>query len=429
MASKPRPARNRGGGLILSSGMTLKNEDSLLYPLIESSDEEAEEGSELDPSAADIANLDAISNSSSVSGKSDEDTAYSTESSAASYASVKVQQTKFQKIKTAAVYIGLTGGVAASALACIASPVVMVFVMAGVCVANAPYSAFKEHRIVKLPALRSLNNRLREAANNLESEIDVLSDEIDTLEPEVSRVKDIEADLRAIAEEQKFNVDKLVDLVKENERILEQMKDNLRHRIMQDILRIVVMSDTNNDGVYNKVECKMLVLKIRMTLQEVRAKSLTVSCVSRHPQHNSYNSRKYGVEFDENKASLLAVRPTLFCVSNLSCRSKVYGASNEKSDCVASAAYESNGSSKEDDDSSVDSDSDDIYDMFHVDLGGSEGIDGDLTGLGRSMSGSSAGSANGTRLSLSFAKKSSEKRPSASPRKRRPSSGRRHQLA
>lgn len=89
---------------------------------------------------------------------------------------------------------------------------------------------------------------------------------------------------------------------------------------------------------------------------------------------------------------------------------------------------ESNGSSKEDDDSSVDSDSDDIYDMFHVDLGGSEGIDGDLTGLGRSMSGSSAGSANGTRLSLSFAKKSSvgQRRPSASPRKRRPSSGRRH---
>jgi len=397
MASKPRPARNRGGGLILSSGMTLKNEDSLLYPLIESSDEEAEEGSELDPSAADIANLDAISNSSSVSGKSDEDTAYSTESSAASYASVKVQQTKFQKIKTAAVYIGLTGGVAASALACIASPVVMVFVMAGVCVANAPYSAFKEHRIVKLPALRSLNNRLREAANNLESEIDVLSDEIDTLEPEVSRVKDIEADLRAIAEEQKFNVDKLVDLVKENERILEQMKDNLRHRIMQDILRIVVMSDTNNDGVYNKVECKMLVLKIRMTLQE------------------------YGVEFDENKFMALVMRnPTvsqvLLTVKGLCHQDE----GDEKS--------ESNGSSKEDDDSSVDSDSDDIYDMFHVDLGGSEGIDGDLTGLGRSMSGSSAGSANGTRLSLSFAKKSSvgQRRPSASPRKRRPSSGRRH---
>lgn len=153
------------------------------------------------------------------------------------------------------------------------------------------------------------------------------------------RVKDIEADLRAIAEEQKFNVDKLVDLVKENERILEQMKDNLRHRIMQDILRIVVMSDTNNDGVYNKVECKMLVLKIRMTLQEVRAKSLTVSCVSGPPPAQFLQFTKYGVEFDENKASLLAVRPTLFCVSNLPRLPKVYGASNEKSDCVASAAY------------------------------------------------------------------------------------------
>jgi len=77
--------------------------------------------------------------------------------------------------------------VAVSALACIASPVVMVFVMAGVCVANAPYSAFKEHRIVKLPTLRSLNNRLRDDANRLEAEIDVLSGEIDALEPEVSR--------------------------------------------------------------------------------------------------------------------------------------------------------------------------------------------------------------------------------------------------
>lgn len=86
------------------------------------------------------------------------------------------------------------------------------------------------------------------------------------------RFKDVEEDLRAIADEQKVNVDKIVDLVKENERILEQMKENLRRRIVQDILRIVVMSDIDNDGVYNKVECKMLVLKIRMTLQEVRLK-------------------------------------------------------------------------------------------------------------------------------------------------------------
>lgn len=45
-----------------------------------------------------------------------------------------------------------------------------------------------------------------------------------------------------------MNVDKLVDLVKENETILDMMQNNLRQRIVQDVLRIVVMSDTNNDG-------------------------------------------------------------------------------------------------------------------------------------------------------------------------------------
>ena len=63
----------------------------------------------------------------------------------------------------------------------------MVFVMAGVCVTNAPYAAFKEHRIVKLPALRSLNNKLRDDANRLEDDVDKLSEEIDRLEPEAER--------------------------------------------------------------------------------------------------------------------------------------------------------------------------------------------------------------------------------------------------
>ena len=54
--------------------------------------------------------------------------------------------------------------------------------------------------------------------------------------------------MREIASEQQVNVDKLVDLVKENEMILDQMQDNLRQRIVQDVMKIVVMCDTNNDG-------------------------------------------------------------------------------------------------------------------------------------------------------------------------------------
>ena len=51
----------------------------------------------------------------------------------------------------------------------------------------------------------------------------------------------------------------------------------MRDRVIQDVVSIVVSSDKNRDGRFSKVETKMLVLRIRLQLQE------------------------YGVEFDENK--------------------------------------------------------------------------------------------------------------------------------
>jgi len=136
---------------------------------------------------------------------------------------------------------------------------------------------FISHRVLPIPGLRRLNNMLREDANHLEMEVDTLTEEIDFLQPEAERATVVEAELRSIAAEQHGNVDKLVDLVKENEIILSQMRDNLRQRIVQDIIKIVMLSDKNNDGRFCKVETKMLVLKISLQLQE------------------------YGVEFDEAK--------------------------------------------------------------------------------------------------------------------------------
>mmetsp|Transcript_6468 Transcript_6468/g.14640 ORF Transcript_6468/g.14640 Transcript_6468/m.14640 type:complete len:359 (+) Transcript_6468:328-1404(+) len=307
-----------------------KADDSLLYPLLESEHEDDDDHSYSES----------------------EHTAYSKASTArSSEASVAVQQTKFQRIKTAAVYVGLAGGVGLSALACVASPVVMVFVMAGVCVANAPYAAFKEHRIVKLPALRSLNNKLRDDANRLEDEVDKLSEVIDRLEPEAERAKVVEEELREIASEQQVNVDKLVDLVKENEAILDQMQDNLRQRIVQDVMRIVVMCDTNNDGVFNKVETKMLVLKIRMTLQE------------------------YGVEFDEHKFMTLVMRNPRVTTMLGTVKKLLH---TDEEDEERKSATTVDASEDAEDDASDDSDDDDIYDMFHIDTSNNDELAGSL---------------------------------------------------
>lgn len=179
-----------------------------------------------------------------------------------------VKRSPLEILKSAAVFLGLGVGAVASAGAMVLAPQVFVFVMGGLCIANVPYAAFKESRIGKLPSLRSMNNKLREDANKLEDEVDVLSEEIDALEPEADRAAAVEEELREIANQQQVNVDKLVELVKENEIILQKMRDNLRQRIVQDIITIVVKSDTDNDQTIDRQEAKTLALRIRLTLQE-----------------------------------------------------------------------------------------------------------------------------------------------------------------
>ena len=55
-------------------------------------------------------------------------------------------------------------------------------------------------------------------------EVDTLTMEIDFLQPEAERATIVESELRSKAAEQHGNVDKLVDLVKENEQILDEMR-------------------------------------------------------------------------------------------------------------------------------------------------------------------------------------------------------------
>lgn len=179
-----------------------------------------------------------------------------------------VKLTPMQKLKIFAVYVLATGGIAVSVAAMIMAPVIVVFVMGGVYIANAPYTAVKEKKIAKLPTLRAMNNRLREDAGRLEEEMDALNEEINLLIPQAERTAEIEGEIRLITKKQDININKLVELVKENDSILVKMRDNLQQRIAQDIITIIIKSDINNDSTIDKFETKMLALRIRLQLQE-----------------------------------------------------------------------------------------------------------------------------------------------------------------
>lgn len=263
----------------------------------------------------------------------DDDSMDDSEDSDASSKLETVKRSPLEQLKSAAVFLGLGAGLVASAGAMVLAPTVFVFVMAGVCIGNVPYAAFKESRIGKLPSLRSMNNKLREDANKLEDEVDILSDEIDALEPEADRAAAVEEELREIANQQQVNVDKLVELVKENEIILEKMRDNLRHRIVQDIITIVVKSDTDNDQTIDRQEAKTLALRIRLALQE------------------------YDVQFDSEKfLNAIGKNPSVTGVIAIVQKllPKPKGDGGESSD--------SEGEESESDD-------DDMFDMFHMGAG------------------------------------------------------------
>lgn len=180
----------------------------------------------------------------------------------------KAQPSKSEKLKASAIHGVLVGGTVITIGAMAVSPAAAVFVMAAIFIGNVPYAAYKEIQLKKLPTLRQLNNNLREDANKIEVAVDALEQEIDELRPEAERAADVEGELKKIAGEQNKNTDTLVELVKENGRIQAEMQDNVRQKIVQDMLKLVMASDRNNDGTFSEKETGMLALRISMQLQE-----------------------------------------------------------------------------------------------------------------------------------------------------------------
>mmetsp|Transcript_25726 Transcript_25726/g.46611 ORF Transcript_25726/g.46611 Transcript_25726/m.46611 type:complete len:370 (-) Transcript_25726:98-1207(-) len=263
---------------------------------------------------------------------SDDDTSVGSDDSDASSEEETVKRSPMEKLKSLVVNSGLGGSAALSVGAMVLSPSIAVFAMGGLCVANVPYAAVKEHKIAKIPSLRSMNNKLRESANALGEQVDVLAEEIDLLGPEADRAAAVEQELKNIAEKQNINVTKLVELVKENGEILALMRDNLRQRVVQDIIAIVTRSDTNNDDSIDRSEAKTLALRIRISLQE------------------------YGVVFDTQKfLKAIGDEPTVTKVIGMI--QKLFPAQKEKKD------DDSDSDSDEDSDDDMD---DEVYDMFYM---------------------------------------------------------------
>lgn len=170
------------------------------------------------------------------------------------------------KIVAGLVTLLLGAGVATSAAAMIAVHQIVVYVAGAFCILNVPLVADAQYRLAKQDGLRATSNSLREQAELLKEERKELKETIDFLKREVNSLDGVENDLNEIVTTQGHNCDTLVSLVKENEYILLQMRKYLREIAMNDIARIVLICDRDNNMKISEEELGDLVLALKIRL-------------------------------------------------------------------------------------------------------------------------------------------------------------------
>lgn len=169
-------------------------------------------------------------------------------------------------MSTVGVGILAVAGLAASAAAMIAAPGAAVIIMGGLCLVNSPVVATKHVAIAKSAGVRGSVNAIRGECVLLKSEVDFLEEQVNDLQAEANSLVGIERKLQAIAREQGTNANNLVELVKDNENILKQMRHNCKENFVASMAQIVIRSDKDGDMKIDLNELPMLAIRLQIHL-------------------------------------------------------------------------------------------------------------------------------------------------------------------
>lgn len=108
-----------------------------------------------------------------------------------------------------------------------------------------------------------MHNALRADIERMTLENQDLESQILRLAKKSEQVQVVEAKLQNIVATQGSSVGSLINLVKENGRILVQMDELLMAQVTQQLMTTVVRSDRNQDFQINQDEIESLILQIR----------------------------------------------------------------------------------------------------------------------------------------------------------------------
>lgn len=139
-------------------------------------------------------------------------------------------------------------------------------IAAGTCLLLTPVVWINEWKLLRYPSMRRTVNSLRREANNLQREINFLNLEVNELQTEIKGMEEGNERLMNVKMIQGKNLEEIVDLVRENQEILDEMREYLRQAVLQDIIKSILRSDVDRDCKLNREEAEALKRRLKISL-------------------------------------------------------------------------------------------------------------------------------------------------------------------
>lgn len=126
-----------------------------------------------------------------------------------------------------------------------------------------PYSAFQHSRIVDIQALKESYRVLSKEVRQLSNENTRLKSEVHNMSSTVDKLEDLENTLDKIQKTETKSVKDLVASVESNRQTLMKMETNVRASVLQNIITVLMASDTDNNFVLSNQETNKLLDSVR----------------------------------------------------------------------------------------------------------------------------------------------------------------------
>lgn len=117
-----------------------------------------------------------------------------------------------------------------------------------------PYAYYQQTQLTDIKTLQETQEALKEEVDRLTVENDRLGASVKDLTQTVDKLEDTEQALDILTKTQGQSVSTFADQVKENRDILRKMQGNLRANVLQNIISVLIRSDTDGDFIIDDAE-------------------------------------------------------------------------------------------------------------------------------------------------------------------------------